>query len=401
MKIVHQGSGQEFASRCSGAAAGAARSTTWNIPPAAKLGVYEVSLERDAADAKPRASARARATARRGSDSWSSGNFRVEEFRLPLVDARVSGPKAVQVAAVERRGRRADELPLRRRDGGARRCARRRLLKSAQPGLRRLRRVLVRAAARSEKAEQEEPASDEDERRAARDGKLVADKLPLTTDRNGAATLHAEGPAESRRGRARSTPRSASTTRTARRRPSPTRIDLWPSAVVLGVRAGSWASNRGRAKFTVLALDTVGQADQGPERRGARAASARSSRTRKRMVGGFYAYDNRTEVKELGALCTGTTDDRGLLLCEATLDSRRPGRADRRRRKDGAGHRGRGRGDASGSRSRASSGSRRTTTTASTSCPRRSATSPARPRGCRCACRSARRRRWSRSSAKA
>ena len=34
------------------------------------------------------------------------------------------------------------------------------------------------------------------------------------------------------------------------------------------------------------------------------------------MVGGFYAYDNRTEVKELGDVCAGSTDDRGLLLCE-------------------------------------------------------------------------------------
>ena len=63
------------------------------------------------------------------------------------------------------------------------------------------------------------------------------------------------------------------------------------------------------------------QADQGRRASPSRAASARSSRTRKRMVGGFYAYDNRTEVKELGALCSGTTDDRGLLLCEATLDA--------------------------------------------------------------------------------
>jgi hypothetical protein len=39
------------------------------------------------------------------------------------------------------------------------------------------------------------------------------------------------------------------------------------------------------------------------------------------MVGGFYAYDNRTEVKELGSLCSGTTDDRGLLVCEAALAS--------------------------------------------------------------------------------
>ena len=89
---------------------------------------------------------------------------------------------------------------------------------------------------------------------------------------------------------------------------------------MLGVRAGSWASNRGRAKFTVLALDTAGKPIKGQSV----AVKGRVSQiisTRKRMVGGFYAYDNRTEVKELGALCSGTTDDRGLLLCEATLDA--------------------------------------------------------------------------------
>ena len=34
----------------------------------------------------------------------------------------------------------------------------------------------------------------------------------------------------------------------------------------------------------------------------------------------FYAYDNRTDVKDLGALCSGKTDDRGLLLCDAALE---------------------------------------------------------------------------------
>ena len=43
--------------------------------------------------------------------------------------------------------------------------------------------------------------------------------------------------------------------------------------------------------------------------------------TRKRIVGGFYAYDNRTEVKELGTLCSGASDDRGQLACSATLDT--------------------------------------------------------------------------------
>ena len=41
--------------------------------------------------------------------------------------------------------------------------------------------------------------------------------------------------------------------------------------------------------------------------------------TRKRLVGGFYAYDNRVDIKDLGTLCEGRSDARGLLLCEAAL----------------------------------------------------------------------------------
>jgi hypothetical protein len=63
-----------------------------------------------------------------------------------------------------------------------------------------------------------------------------------------------------------------------------------------------------------------------PVRVSAQLSDADIATTRKRMVGGFYAYDNRTDVKELGELCSGTTDDRGLLLCEADA-RRRPARS--------------------------------------------------------------------------
>jgi hypothetical protein len=43
--------------------------------------------------------------------------------------------------------------------------------------------------------------------------------------------------------------------------------------------------------------------------------------SRKRMVGGFYSYDNKTETKDLGTVCSGKSDARGLLLCEAKLTS--------------------------------------------------------------------------------
>jgi hypothetical protein len=88
VKIVHQGSGQEIVFPLRWSANGRSALTTWNIPPAAKLGVYEVVLEREAET--PGAAVTRRDEMRER--TWSSGNFRVEEFRLPLVDARISGP---------------------------------------------------------------------------------------------------------------------------------------------------------------------------------------------------------------------------------------------------------------------------------------------------------------------
>ncbi len=174
---------------------GAGRSalTTWNIPPAAKLGVYEVVLEREPAAGSAAASDDEDGRRER---TWTSGNFRVEEFRLPLVDARLSGPKAPQVAASERRRRRADELLLRRPDGvGA--AARVGAAEDALAGLRRLRRVHASSRRAIRSSPQEAPESEDSERDASgRDGKLIADKVALTTDRNGVATLRAEGPAE-------------------------------------------------------------------------------------------------------------------------------------------------------------------------------------------------------------
>ena len=37
---------------------------------------------------------------------------------------------------------------------------------------------------------------------------------------------------------------------------------------------------------------------------------------RKRLVGGFYAYEHSTEIKKVGSLCEGTTDSKGLLICD-------------------------------------------------------------------------------------
>ena len=301
LKIVHEGSGQEFSQVLHWSGARHAAST-WNIPAAAKLGVYNVVLERPGEAPEQRR-------------EWNSGNFRVEEFRLPLVDARVSGPKALVVAPTVL----PIEVQLNYFSGGG----------MAQAALRASALLKGRTVQFSGYDEYSfeppiEPgkgqgSGDGESNPAEHDARLVADKLPLTTDKNGAASFTLKDLPKVTRA-SEITAEVSFNDPNGEVQTAAARIEVWPSAVVLGVKAGSWASSRGKVKFTALALDTAGKPIKGQsvEVRG-RLSQVISSR--KRMVGGFYAYDNRTEVKDLGVLCSGATDDRGLLLCDASLET--------------------------------------------------------------------------------
>ncbi|HEY3635459.1 MAG TPA: MG2 domain-containing protein [Caldimonas sp.] len=315
VKIVHQGSGQEVILPLTWTAGGRSALTTWNVPPAAKLGVYEIVLERERERA-PGGRA-ARDSDEGGRERWTSGNFRVEEFRLPLVDARVSGPKTAPVAAASVNV----DVQMRYFAGGAmasaalRASALRKNRSIDFPGYDEYSFEPARDPGQPAPSESDESESDA----SGRDGKLIADKVPLVTDRNGVATLALKDLPKSTRP-AQIDAEVTFNDPNGETQTAATRIDLWPSALVLGVKTGSWASNRGRAKFSVVALDTSGKPIKG-QSVAVRGRVSQVITTRKRLVGGFYAYDNRTEVKDLGSLCSGSTDDRGLLICEAGLES--------------------------------------------------------------------------------
>ncbi len=294
MKIVHQGSGQEFVQPLVWNGARSA-STSWHIPPAARLGVYDVVLERE--NVKDEVTQRA----------WESGSFRVEEFRLPLVDARLSGPQAVPIAPREL----PVQVQLNHFSGSGMAQAPARLTALLQPRS-------LRMPGHDEfsfEPPREARPDDEDD---PGEGQLVADKLPLTTDRQGTATVTLKDLPALARASELITELSFNDPNGEVQTAS-TRIPLWPSAVVVGVKTGSWASSRGRVLFQAIALDTAGKPIKG-QKVEVRGRLSQVISTRKRMVGGFYAYDNRTEVQELGVLCSGSTDERGLLLCDAALD---------------------------------------------------------------------------------
>lgn len=301
MKIVHEGSGQSFTQPLawSGTRSTASR---WAIPPAAKLGQYRVLLATEGAEP-----ARQR--------EWESGSFRVEEFRVPLVDARLVPPKQAPVAPTEL----ALGVQMNHFSGGA----------MAQAPLRAtalLRPRVVRFAGYDDfsfeaprEGGPDPQASDDDDGAAQREGRLIADKQPLTTDATGAAHWLLKGlpkitrPSELLAEVTFNDPNGEVQT-------VGTTVPLWPGAVVLGVKTGSWASRRGPMRWQVLALDTAGQPIKGQAVE-VRGRLAQVISTRKRMVGGFYAYDNRTDLKDLGPLCSGKTDPQGLLLCDAAPDA--------------------------------------------------------------------------------
>ncbi len=94
-----------------------------------------------------------------------------------------------------------------------------------------------------------------------------------------------------------------------------TRIPLWPSSYLIGIQPDGWVMSKEALKFSVVVLDTQGQP----------VADAPVSvdffqrlnySHRRRLVGGFYAYENGSEVKALGSACEAKTDSKGLLICE-------------------------------------------------------------------------------------
>jgi alpha-2-macroglobulin len=93
-------------------------------------------------------------------------------------------------------------------------------------------------------------------------------------------------------------------------------ITIWPAKWLVGIRADDWVSSPGHVRFRVAVVAEGGKPVAGAPVR-VEIFTRKTFSYRKRLVGGFYAYDNTVETRRAGDLCSGTTDPRGLLLCDA------------------------------------------------------------------------------------
>ncbi|SAK86975.1 alpha-2-macroglobulin family protein [Caballeronia ptereochthonis] len=329
--IRHIGSGQTWHLPLKWAADHSADST-FTVPVAAKLGEYSVTLDNGAAasnhDENGASDDGDNDNDNAVTQSYESGSFRVEEFRLPVFkgsitagDGKSPGLVAAQEAPVAVRleyvqGGPASNLPVQVSA----------LVRDVSPPFATQYEAFSFAPYRKPANDgASAPAEDEDsEQQDNATTKLVADKLRVTLDREGAGMLTVK-PLPAVESPKRLALEASFADPNGEIQTIGGGTTLWPAAVAVGVKAGHWVSVGGALPVQALALDLQGKPRAGVSVEIKAVARVMSS-SRKRMVGGFYAYDNHTEVKELGTLCSGTSDDHGLLSCDAKV--KEPGNVD-------------------------------------------------------------------------
>jgi uncharacterized protein YfaS (alpha-2-macroglobulin family) len=322
--IEHQGSETRYELPLAWDAAGTAESA-WAVPTDAKLGLYQVEL---------------RGGKQRG---LASGSFRVEEFRIPTMKALVQPPKEPLVNPAEAQV----DLMVAYLSGGGASFAPVKLRTQVQP-----RTVAapdhpefafggpdVREGVADRQAYSDVDAGDgeegsEDTPRADQPGRL-SQVIPLQLDQNGTARATIDklprlATAQDLVVEMEYQDANGETLAVA------TRVPLWPARINLGIRTEGWAASKDRLRFQVLALDLVGKPAANVDV-GVDLFQRTFYSHRRRLIGGFYAYEDYSETKRIGGGCAGRTNAQGLLLCEV-----RPAAAGevilRARAADGAGN---------------------------------------------------------------
>ncbi|MCP1118138.1 alpha-2-macroglobulin family protein [Robbsia andropogonis] len=298
---------------------------TWNddhasdihfeIPHAAKLGAYSVSLESGDENAP--------------TQHYDAGSFRVEAFRLPILKGAIAVrddkadaligvkevPLALQIAYTSGGG--AAKLPV---QVSAMTRSASVPFSDRYPGFSFTPYRVGRDNGATDNGGDDGDGNDGSATPTIADPdapRLVADKLPITLDRNGEGTITvknvpvADAPRElSLEARFADPNGEVQTLRGG--------TMIWPAAVAVGIRTTAWIAVGQKVAVDVVAVDLQGKpsASVPIEVKG---ISRTTTSNRKRMVGGFYAYDNHDETHDLGVLCKGTSDAQGRLHCDAAL----------------------------------------------------------------------------------
>ena len=92
-------------------------------------------------------------------------------------------------------------------------------------------------------------------------------------------------------------------------------VPIFPAAVQLGMKTDGWLMKQDDLRLRFVALDVNGKPIKG-QRIDVQLYSRQILTARRRLIGGFYAYDNQMKTEKLNASCSATTDAQGLAQCQ-------------------------------------------------------------------------------------
>jgi uncharacterized protein YfaS (alpha-2-macroglobulin family) len=92
-------------------------------------------------------------------------------------------------------------------------------------------------------------------------------------------------------------------------------IPLYVSAVRLGIKPDGWMQRSGEMHLKVAALALDGKPIRGQRVR-VELYTREILSARRRLIGGFYAFDNHSRTTRIAGHCSGITDEHGLAGCE-------------------------------------------------------------------------------------
>ena len=296
-ELVHQGSDERFPMTLAWSASGTAEND-WKIPATAKQGTYNVMVGQTVA-----------------------GSFRVEQFRVPTMRAVLAGPKAAVVGEAK-----VDlDLQLSYLSGGGAAFAPvkvRTVVQTRGVSFDAYDGFSFTTGDVKEGVEKGGSYGDWDDECCGEDdtpGTAPGADSPvrsraLTLDKAGGARIALDPVAASEHPRDLVAEMSYADANGETMTAS-TRIALWPSRYVIGINPDGWVMSKDALKFKVIVVDVGGKPVAGTQ-----VAVDFFQRTnyshRRRLLGGFYAYENGSEVKRLGLACEGKTDAKGLLFCD-------------------------------------------------------------------------------------
>ncbi len=309
MRIEHLGSGQQYDFPISWKDGNA--EADWSIPAKATLGEYQVMLFQQ--------------QGKEEKFQQPTGTFRVGEFRVPLMRAIVKGPNTPQINP----GNLPLDIQVNYLNGGGASTSGVKLRSLVRPRLvyfpsypdyflsngdvpEAMKKGGV--APRGRYTDDGEYFGEEGQPESTNQDKPLTDQS-LILDKQGAARTELtqlptiSQPAEVLTELEYTDPNGETQT-------SRTTIPMWTARYVAGVKIDRFTDTK-EVPIIALVLDTNGK----PVANAPVQVNAYLSRVfshRKRLVGGFYAYENQVEYKPMGVVCNTKTDAKGMAHCKLT-----------------------------------------------------------------------------------